>query len=157
MESTLDDSHDVRMPVRMTAGTLRPTLFLGQLAFELAVTVEHDLGAAGVDGADDIDGVALAELRHGLERPALPEGCLEVALLATLLLEPALHRRAVDGDVDGHLVAGTLAGATNVHTGAGPGVHRLLGGRGAREQRGENDARGNRHLGHGCRPLATCG
>src|SRR5436190_14019841 len=133
------------------AGTLAG--LLAQLAFELAVAVEHHLGLAVLDGAEDVDGIALAEHRLGLEHAALPQGRLEMALLAALLLELALHRSALDGDVDGHLVAGALAGAANILAGTGPGIDRLLGEGCAGEQRGGENTGEDRLLGHGTRLL----
>src|SRR5690349_17962343 len=85
-----------------------PSLLAGELAFELAVTVEQDAAVLGGERAAHVHRVAVADIGPSLERALVVECRGEGTLGPALLLERALHGLAVDGEVDGDLVRRAL-------------------------------------------------
>src|SRR5581483_8454263 len=102
-------------------------LLLHELGVELAVAVEQDPGFLVVDRAAHIHRAAAAQLRFGLEHALAVELGFEVATIAALLLELALDVRAVDLDVDGHLVGRALRSTLHVDALAGPRIRHRRG------------------------------
>src|SRR5882757_851677 len=123
-------------------------LLLRELAFELAVAVERDLGVAFLDLADDVHHAAAADRGRRLDGAVLAERRFELALGPALLLEQAFHRVAVDRDGDRHLVGHALRAVGNVYAVACPGVDDRFGLRRTGEQQAGHHPGKNNNPGH---------